>query len=236
MMELMAAEGETLYEHVDEALCKYNEVFLSKGYGKFITNKLKQLSTCKNCEVLAGLAILMHDSGKAHFKYQANLNRPGIVHEVYSAALAWNALLLNEYEKGIVAAAILLHHEYMRLPDLNSVTEDFNGYVDELRMIIHKASSKHGLEVYLDVSKITPLRRDDVRKVIRELNKRLKTKDGKFYICTMLNLHPLVICDNLSATIHRRRDSPRRLLEDVEDPKITSYLQDHLRKVLGSYE
>ncbi|MEM4603445.1 MAG: hypothetical protein QW842_06565, partial [Candidatus Nezhaarchaeales archaeon] len=91
MKELMAAEGETLYEHIDVALDKYYEVFFSKGYGKFIANRLKQFSICKDCEVLAGLAILLHDSGKAHFRYQANLNRPRIPHEAYSAAIAWNS-------------------------------------------------------------------------------------------------------------------------------------------------
>ncbi|MEM4469028.1 MAG: CRISPR-associated endonuclease Cas3'' [Candidatus Nezhaarchaeales archaeon] len=233
MKELMAAEGETLYEHIDVALDKYYEVFFSKGYGKFIANRLKQFSICKDCEVLAGLAILLHDSGKAHFRYQANLNRPRIPHEAYSAAIAWNSLLLNEEEKGIVATAILLHHEYMRLPDPNGVIEDFNGYIEELRAIIQKVASKHGLELYLDISKITSLSRDDVREVVRRLDKKLRSKDGRFYLCTTLILHPLVICDNLSAAIHRKGGGPPRLLKDVEDPKITSYLQDHLRKVLG---
>ncbi|MEM2622780.1 MAG: CRISPR-associated endonuclease Cas3'' [Candidatus Nezhaarchaeales archaeon] len=232
MRELMAAEGETLYEHIDIALEKYYEAFLSKGYGKFITNRLKRLSKCKDCEMLASLAILLHDSGKAHFRYQANLNRPGIPHEAYSAAIAWNALLLNEDEKGIVAAAILLHHEYMRWPYPVGVIEDFNGYIEELRAIIQKVSSKHGLELYLDIFKITSLSRDDVREVVRRLNKKLRSKDGRFYLCAILILHPLVICDNFSAAIHRREGRSPRLLKDVEDSKITSYLQDYLRKVL----
>ena len=232
MRELMAAEGETLYEHIDMALDRYYEAFLSKGYGKFIANRLKRLSTCKDCEMLAGLAILLHDRGKAHFRCQANLNRPGIPHEAYSAAIAWNTLLLNEDERGIVAAAILLHHEYMRLPNPNGVIEDFNGYIEELRAIIQKVASKHGLELYLDISKITSLSRDDVREVVRRLDKKLRSKDGRFYLCTVLILHPLVICDYFSAAIHRRRDRAPRLLKDVEDSKITSYLQDCLRKVL----
>ncbi|MCR8487250.1 MAG: CRISPR-associated endonuclease Cas3'' [Crenarchaeota archaeon] len=232
MRELMAAEGETLYEHIDVALEEYNEVFLSKGYGKFIANRLKRLFTCENCEVLASLAILLHDSGKAHFRYQANLSRPGIPHEAYSAAIAWNTLLLNEDEREIVAAAILLHHEYMRLPNSNRIIEDFNGHIEELRAIIQKLSLKHGLELYLDISKITPLPRDYVREIVKELNKKLRSKDRRFYLCTMLILHPLVICDNFSAAIHRRKGRYPRLLEDLEDPKTTSYLQDYLRKML----
>ncbi|MEM0253987.1 MAG: CRISPR-associated endonuclease Cas3'' [Candidatus Bathyarchaeia archaeon] len=228
-MKLMAAENETLYEHIDEALRKYYEIFLSNGYDKFIANKFKNLSINGDYGALAGLAILLHDAGKAHFRYQLNLKRPGISHEAYSAALAWNVLLLNENEKGVVAATILLHHEYIRLPDPNSITEEFKGHFEELKNILDKLSLNYGLRNYLDISKITALPREDVRAIIKYLGRKLR--DKKFYFHTILNLHPLVICDNFSASLHRGGASPK-LLEDFECSNVTSRIQDHLKKVL----
>lgn len=232
MRELMAAEGETLHEHMDEALRKYNELFLSKGYGRFVANKFKGFLTSGDCGTLAGLAILLHDIGKSHFEYQANLEKPGIPHEVYSAALAWNALSVSENEKDVVAAAILLHHEYMRLPNPSSVTKGFEGYVEEVRGVVHEVSLKHGLRSYVNTSKIDALRSEKVRTIIEHLNKKLR--DRQFYVYAMLILHPLVICDNFSAYLHRR-GAPPRLLKDVEDPRITSYIQDYLRGCLKLY-
>lgn len=225
---LMAAEEETLYEHIDEALRQYNERFLSKGYGIFINNRFKRLSlSFKNCETMVALAILLHDSGKAHFKYQENIGkqRIGIIHEVYSATLAWKTLQISESEKDVIAAAILLHHEYMRLPSLSD--KGFEGYIEELRTTIEELASKYGLLHLLDVSKMTTLSSKDVNDVVDRLCSRLR--DEKFYVCTVLILRPLVICDNLSAA-HHRKGRPQRLFEDIEDPSALSMIRDCLLK------
>lgn len=231
MKTLMAAEDETLYEHIDEAMHQYCKNFLSHGYGKFITNRLRRLSiNFEDCGALIGLAILLHDSGKSHSQYQANLKKPLISHEAYSAVLAWNALLLGENEKKAVSSAILLHHEYMRLPEPRTITRDFEGYVGELISILRDISLKYGISRYLDLSKITTLSSCYTRDVIGNLNKGLKSSK-QLYACTTLILHPLMICDNLSASLHRKGRFPR-FLKDIEDPKITSDIRKYLRAIL----
>lgn len=225
----MAAENEKLYEHIDEAMRQYNERFLSNGYDKFITNRLRKLSiNFEECGILIGLSILLHDIGKSHFQYQANLKKPRIPHEAYSAALAWNALLLGENEKRLVASAILLHHEYMRLLEPHNITIDFNGYIEELRDVLKNLSLKYGISHYLDLSKITTLPSCYVKDVIKNLNKGLKESNKQLYIGTMLILRPLVICENLSASLHRKGRFPR-FLEDIENPKIISTIQKQLQ-------
>lgn len=232
---LMADVKETLYDHVDEALNQYQVLFLSNGYDVFITNRLKMFSmNFEECGALAALALLLHDVGKAHIDYQNSLKenkKASICHEFYSVALAWDVLSIGGDERDVVTAAILLHHEFMRLPDPHRITKDFVGEVKELKEILDELSTKYKLSPYLDLSKLSPLRREHVFKIVSRIREKL-LRDRNFYACTTLILRPLVICDNVSAHIHRMGRLPR-ILKDVEDPKLVSSIRKYVKEALG---
>jgi len=240
----MAASGETLYEHVYEALNYfYREAFISRGYGEFITNKLKlqgldaDEETAKN---LVGLAILLHDVGKAHFLYQKAIEmyrggawRSHIVHELYSTAVADRVLVLDENAKRLVTTAILLHHEYMRLPDSSRINEPFKANIEELKEVIGKLSVSYGLSQHLNLDEIRILSEREVRDTVRSMILQLR-RDKRLYACTALILHPLIVCDNISAHRHRRDRLPR-VLGDVEEPKDMKRVYEVLREVFSGH-
>ena len=244
-MTLMAAASETLYEHIDEALrFFYHEGFIPRGYGTFITSKLKlqgQEVDEKSAKDLVGLAILLHDVGKAHSLYQKAIERyeregvwrSRIVHELYSVAVAQRVLILNEEAKRLVMTAILLHHEYMRLPNSSMVDEPFKADIEELKRVIMELSLRYGLSEHLKLSEIRMLSKHEVRSVVKSLVAQIKV-DRRLYACAALILHPLIICDNISAHRHRRDRIPR-ILEDVDVLKDEEKAYDILRGVFGNH-
>jgi len=219
----MAASKETLYEHINEALLFYQEQFVSKNYGFFLENKLR-LWGCNFKEGaidIVGLAILCHDLGKAHRLYQEAIEKygkegvwhPTVNHELYSVAISNCILKLNTEVKEPILASIALHHQYMRELKPIGINKPLEMDLKELRDLLVKLSTRHGLSKYLNLNELKLLSSTEIFEVVTKLRERIIT-NKTLYRLAMLILHPLVICDNVSAFKHRQDRTPR-ILKDV---------------------
>ncbi|GEM_PF-3386543 len=226
---VLAAECETLLEHIDTGLEILEEYFINLGYVSFISYK----TGIDNVEDLLKATILLHDLSKGYDEYQERLltGKGFPKHEYFSAAIADKILHVDNNEKQVVELAIVWHHMAMRSPKIladikkwrkfkapNTISlKDTREMIDIITTLCNKWNIKCIIPSLLP-NKLTLDR--DVHPLARHLWKRItKGRDKiKFYLNTILFLRVLILCDNLAA--YRNRS------ECIIDPYLPVFLRD----------
>ncbi|MEM3791950.1 MAG: CRISPR-associated endonuclease Cas3'', partial [Candidatus Bathyarchaeia archaeon] len=226
---------ETLERHITAGLRYMQEIYLKNMYHRHISKRLN-VSDEDSINLLK-VAYMLHDLGKAYDPFQTRIieghGAPG--HEVLSSYVAVkHCKVLDENLTRSVALSILLHHHAMR-----TLSEAFIQFCEVKHFTISMEKAEWlKRNVYADVLNFLPnsLTSEQVVNVLmRELNRLITPKLseglGQIYATAYLILHPLMVCDNLSAYTAKFGGDIVKV-EDLDLGKLRNWIREFLLSVL----
>jgi CRISPR-associated endonuclease Cas3-HD len=228
---------ETLERHITSGLYYMQEIYLKNMYHKHVA---KRLNICEEDSInLLKIAYMLHDIGKVYDPFQTRIaegyGAPG--HEVLSSYMVIEHCRLMDVNLiRAMALAILLHHHAMRTLD-----EAFIKFCNTEYFILPSERAEWLRRIiYVDILNALPsslVSREVVNVLERELHRLITPKSleglGHAYAATYLILHPLMICDNLSAYTAGFEEEAIRV-RDLDFSKLRSWVREFLLSV-GMY-
>jgi len=242
---LLAAENETLYQHIDTGLLFLRKQYIETGYIDFIARK----TGIGKAEELAKAIITLHDVAKGYDEYQERVRagKKFPKHEFFSAYIADKTLNLDTEQKTMAELAIIWHHIAMRSPRFWVELRNWRKYnapevlnlrdPNRLLSILREVCLKWKISVISVENIPQKIGIYEIEDYIKKLYKLSETNTINLYLKTIYYVRILILCDNYAASINRATATREKIpifLRDMSPPENIFKVRKQIEKLTKS--